>query len=242
VHTSPATLTALLLVLAAVVLIVLSTIALGPAPHGPVATSIQAAPGPKPRAHERAPSARRTRHRGAGRRIARPATPPPPPTAEPVLPPEAAAPAATPEPQAREAAVRPPAQPPQTVVERYYRALDAGRYADAWTILTPAVRASFGPYEAWRNGYATTLSSSPRDIEVAAEGAVAMIAHELVTEDRSSCGPVRRRFAVRWRLVLTDGGWRAAGLTAHKRSGAEPGDACSTRHDAAGATGGVRAD
>jgi hypothetical protein len=226
------------MVLAAAALIALTAITVRPAPQGPVATSTQAAPGPKPRAHERAPSsARRTPRRGTGRRTARAAAPTPTPTATvaPVVPPEAAAPAP------QEAATTPPPPQPETVVASYYRALDAGRFEDAWTILTPAVRATFGPFEDWRAGYETTLSNSPRDIEVASEGPVATIAHELVTEDRSSCGPVERRFAVRWRLVLTDGGWRVASLTAEKRSGREPGDACPGRHDPAGGTGGARA-
>jgi hypothetical protein len=229
--TSPANVAALLMVLAAAVLIALTAIAVRPAPQGPVETSTQAAPGPKPRVHERDPSsARRTRRRGAGRRTARAAAPTPSPTvtAAPVAPPETAA----------------PVVPPETVVETYYRALDAGRFEAAWTILTPAVRASFGPFETWRTGYATTLSNSPRDIEVAHEGVGGKsirIAHELVTEDRSWCGPVQRSFAVRWRLVLTDGGWRATSLTAEKRSGRDPGDACPARHDLAGATGGASA-
>jgi hypothetical protein len=138
----------------------------------------------------------------------------------------------------QEAAVTPPPQDPELVVERYYLALDAGRFEDAWTVLTPAVRASFGPFEDWRAGYRTTLSNSPRDIEVASEGAVATIAHELVTEDRSSCGPVERRFAVRWKLVTTAEGWRAASLTAEKLAGQEPAEACGARQDAARATGG----
>jgi hypothetical protein len=239
--TSPANVAALLMVLAAAVLIALTAIAVRPAPQGPVETSTQAAPGPKPRVHGRDPSsARRTRRRGAGRRTARAAAPPPTSThaAAPVVAPEAAAPAP------QEAATTPPPQPPETVVETYYRALDAGRFEAAWTILTPAVRASFGPFETWRTGYATTLSNSPRDIEVAHEGVGGKsirIAHELVTEDRSSCGPVQRSFAVRWRLVLTDGGWRATSLTAEKRSGRDPGDACPARHDLAGATGGAPA-
>jgi hypothetical protein len=161
-----------------------------------------------------------------------------------VVPPEAASPTApAPEPAAaqpapQEAAVTPPPQEPETVVERYYRALDAGRFEDAWAVLTPAVRASFGPFEAWRAGYATTLSNSPRDVEVAGDGALATIAHELVTEDRSSCGPVERRFAVRWRLVATGEGWRVTSLTAVKRAGQEPDEACGPRHDAARGTGG----
>ena len=124
------------------------------------------------------------------------------------------------------------------MVTTYYRALDAGRFDAAWTILTPAVRSTFGEFERWRDGYATTLSSSPRDIEVARDGAVATIAHELVTEDRSSCGPVERRFAVRWKLVLAQDGWRAASLSAVKLAGSEPAEACAERHDAARAAGG----
>jgi hypothetical protein len=124
------------------------------------------------------------------------------------------------------------------VVTAYYRALEAGRFDAAWKILTPAVRSTFGEFERWRDGYATTLSSSPRDIEVARDGTVATIAHELVTEDRSSCGPVERRFAVRWRLVLAEDGWRAARLSGVKLAGAEPAGACPDRHDAARAAGG----
>jgi hypothetical protein len=226
--TSPANVAALLMVLAAAVLIALTAIAVRPAPQGPVETSTQAAPGPKPRVHERDPSsARRTRRRGAGRRTARAAAPTPSPTvtAAPVAPPDTAA----------------PVVPPEAVVETYYRALDAGRFEAAWTILTPAVRASFGPFETWRTGYATTLSNSPRDIEVAHEGVGGKsirIAHELVTEDRSSCGPVKRRFAVRWKLVLATDGWRAASLSGVKRAGPEPAEACTERHDAARAAGG----
>ena len=55
-------------------------------------------------------------------------------------------------------------------------------------------------FERWRDGFATTLSSTPRGMEVAPTGAAVAIAHELVTEDRSSCGPVRRTFSIRWRL------------------------------------------
>ena len=241
--TSPANVAALLMVLAAAVLIALTAIAVRPAPQGPVETSTQAAPGPKPRVHERDPSpARRTRRRGAGRRTARAAAPTPSPTATaaPVVPQEAATTAVPLAPQ--EAATTPPPQPPETVVETYYRALDAGRFEAAWTILTPAVRASFGPFETWRAGYVTTLSNSPRDIEVAHEGSVATIAHELVTEDRSPCGPVERTFDVSWRLTLTDGGWRAASLSAVKRAGAEPADACADGQNAARATGGTQAD
>ena len=205
-------------------LVVLSVVVVRPQPPDRIET--HAAPGPEPRAHERDPSARRTQRRGAGPRTARPAarsTPEPAPTATPV-------------PQA--AAVTPPPQPPETVVERFYRALDAGRFDAAWTILTPAVRSAFGGFEHWRDGFATTLSNSPRDMEVVREGATATVAHELVTEDRSPCGPIERRFAIRWRLVLAGDGWRAASLEGVKRAGPEPDEACDARHDAPDGAGG----
>ena len=248
-HPSPATTVSALLLLAALALVVLTAVTLRPR----TVTTQQFAPGSKPRVQGGDPSARRTARRGAERRTARPAarktskpTPAPttaPVTTEQVVPPEAAQAAtpatpAEPEPAPQEAAVTPPPQEPETVVERYYRALDAGRFEDAWTVLTPAVRASFGPFEDWRAGYETTLSNSPRDIEVTGEGDVATIAHELVTEDRSSCGPVERRFGVLWKLVATAEGWRAASLTAEKLAGQEPADACGARQDAARATGG----
>ena len=210
-HPSPATIAALLLVLAAASLIALTAVAVRPSPQAP-AISTHAAPGSKPRGHERDPAARRTPRRGPGRRIARPAA------------------RSTPAPKTAPA--------PETVVEAYYRALDGRRFEAAWTILTPAVRTAFGDFEHWSAGYATTLSSAPRDIEVARDGAAATVAHELVTEDRSACGPVRRRFAVRWRLVLAADGWRAASLTAFERAGPEPAEACGDRHDAARVAGG----
>ena len=230
-HSSSATVVALLLVVAAASLIALAAIDGRPTPRGPTVTT-QAAPGAHPRAHGRDPSsARRTPRRGAGRRTARPAARPSP---DPI----AVAETLVTEAPRQEAAVTPPAQRPEAVVEAYYRALDARRFREAWTVLSPAVHAAFGGFERWRDGFATTLSNSPRDIEVAREGAAVTLAHELVTEDRSSCGPVRRTFFVRWRLEPDGDGWRAAGLTGVKRAGPEPAEACPERHDAARAAGG----
>ncbi len=225
-HHSPAV-AALRWTVTAASLMALAAVAVWPARQGPAVTT-QMALDPPPRTHERDSSARSTPRRAAGRRTARPAPSPTPVPAAALL-------EETPQ---REAAVTPPPQPPETVVLTYYRALDAGRFEAAWTILTPAVRSAFGGFEPWRDGYATTLSSSPRDIEVAKDGPVASIAHELVTEDRSSCGPVRRRFAVRWRLVVTGEGWRAESLSGAKLAGPEPAEACPERHDAARAAGG----
>ena len=165
-HPSSATVVALLLVVAAASLIALAAIAVRPTPQGPTVTT-QAAPGAQPRVHGRDPSsARRTPRRGAGRRTARPAARPTP--ARRAVP-EAAGdrgPAAGGRGHPAGAAAR------GGRGRRYYRALDARRFDEAWTVLSPAVHAAFGGFERWRDGFATTLSNSPRDIEVAHEGAV----------------------------------------------------------------------
>lgn len=230
-HPSSATVVALILVVAAASLVALAAITVRPAPRGPTVTT-HAAPGAQPRVHGRDPSsARRTPRRGAGRRTARPAARPTPvPTALPEI--------LVTEAPHQETADTPPAQRPEAVVEAYYRALDARRFKEAWTVLSPAVHAAFGGFERWRDGFATTLSSSPRDIELAREGAAVSLAHELVTEDRSSCGPVRRTFRVRWRLEPDGDAWRAASLTGVKTAGPEPAGACAGRHDPARAAGG----
>ena len=239
---SPATVAALLMVLAALFLIALTAIVVRPTPQRPVVRT-QAAPGSPLRDRERAARRRQRRieREVAERKRARPAQTPEPTAAPappapavapaPVVPPEAAAPR-------EQAAVVPPPQEPEAVVTAYYRALDAGRFNGAWALLTPAVRTSFGDFERWRAGYATTLSNLPRGIAVVRDGPRATVAHELVTEDRSPCGPLRRRFAVRWQLKLAADGWRAASLTAVERPSPEPAAACTARHDAGRGAGG----
>lgn len=224
---------ALLLVVGALSLIAVSTTAVSPRPA--IVPESRREPD-----RQEVRGTQREERRVAERRVtpapAEPAAEAPvaPPEAV-VAPPEAVAVEAA---QPEEATVAPAAPPPADVVTSYYRALDARRFEGAWNSLSPAVQAAFGGFERWRTGYATTLASRPRDIAVERDGSVATIAHELVTEDRSSCGPVRRRFAVRWRLVLGTSGWRAASLTGVKRSGPEPDAACTARHDAGRGAGG----
>ncbi len=229
---SPASVVALLLLVASFSLIAVTAIFVQPRPvQGPRA---ERPPAPERERGQR--ERRRAERRVAARRAAEPkpdATPAPAapaPTAQPPAPPPVAAP--------RETAVAAPVPAPETVVAAYYRALAADRFERAWSTLTPAVQAAFGGFEHWRAGYATTLASRPHGIAVERDGTVATVAHELVTDDRSPCGPVRRRFDVRWRLVLAGGAWRAASLAAVKRSGPEPAAACPARHDAARAAAG----
>jgi hypothetical protein len=105
---------------------------------------------------------------------------------------------------------------PAAFIRSYYAALDEHRYADAWTRLSPAVKARFGTFAHWSGGYATTLVSRPEDVRVtpAADGS-ATVRHSLVARDRTACGgTLEQRFAITWRLAPAGAGWTVASLSA----------------------------
>ena len=122
---------------------------------------------------------------------------------------------------------------PRAVISRYYLDLDRHRFAAAWRILSPAVRASFGSFETWSAGYATTLRNRPRSLRVSEREGGASAALVLDAADRAPCGTLRRSFTVRWELRRAGRGWRAERLTATERPAAGPAD-CAPRHDGAG--------
>jgi hypothetical protein len=131
-----------------------------------------------------------------------------------------AAPAA-PEPAAPHSpgATAPAVASPESFVRAYYAALDARRFAAAWALLTPGLQARFGGFEAWRRGYARTVTNSTGPLQVAAAGAAATVGLTLRAGDRAACGrTVVRRFAVSWRLARTDAGWRATAAEARQLS------------------------
>jgi hypothetical protein len=111
----------------------------------------------------------------------------------------------------------PTARPaPAEFVRAYYAALDDHRFADAWKLLSPAVKKRFGTFAAWRAGYATTLANAAGDIEVssAADGS-ATVHHILIARDQTKCGgTVEQRFAVTWKLAPTGNSWTVASLSA----------------------------
>ena len=146
---------------------------------------------------------------------ATPAAPAPTPAATPVAPAATpAAPAATPSVPGDAAPVARPA--PAEFVRAYYAALDKRRFADAWKLLSPAVKARFGTFADWRAGYATTLASAPEGVRVSpvADGS-AIVRNVLVARDRTKCGgTLEQRFAVTWKLVPAGSGWTVASLVA----------------------------
>jgi hypothetical protein len=123
--------------------------------------------------------------------------------------------------------VETPARPPLTkpqFVHRFYAALDAGRYAQAWERLGPVVRARSASFEAWRAGYATTLSQRVEDLRVEADGNVR---HTLVTVDRTPCGgTTERRYEMLWYLDEDGRTFTARDLVGVQLAGVEPALAC----------------
>ena len=121
----------------------------------------------------------------------------------------------------------PPAAPPLTApqfVHRFYAALDAGRFGQAWNRLGPVVQARSASFDAWRAGYATTLSQRVEDLRVEAGGNAR---HTLVTVDRTPCGgTTERRYEMLWYLQRDGRTFTARDVVGVQLAGVDPALAC----------------
>jgi hypothetical protein len=109
----------------------------------------------------------------------------------------------------------------ETFVRHFYTQLAAQDFDSAWTRLPSNVRASAGSIDAWRAGYATTISSEPSDVSVDtfSEG-TATVSLTLRATDLDACADeIRQRFAVRWTLRRGGDRWVADAVVAQKVSG-----------------------
>ncbi|HEY6887433.1 MAG TPA: hypothetical protein VI300_06630, partial [Solirubrobacter sp.] len=95
-------------------------------------------------------------------------------------------------------------------VRDYYSALDERRYADAWAVLSPAVRQRFGGFARWKAGYARTTRSDPRNLTTRPDGTALIVSLRLVAHEKNC--DATQTFRVTWRLEQNAGGWRVAGL------------------------------
>jgi len=117
----------------------------------------------------------------------------------------------------------PPLTAPQFVM-RFYAALEAGRFEQAWTRLGPVVQARSGSFELWRDGYATTVSQRVESLQVEAGDTVR---HVLVTVDRTPCGTTtERRFEMLWYLQRDGRTFTARDLVGVQLAGVAPALAC----------------
>jgi hypothetical protein len=132
--------------------------------------------------------------------------------------------APAPEPRRVEKPAPPPPLKRPEFVRRFYAAIDAGRFGQAWGRLGPAVRARSMSFEAWRAGYATTLSQWVEDLEVEPGGNVR---HVLVTVDRTPCGgTTERRYEMLWYLQRDGRTFTARDAVGVQLAGVDPALAC----------------
>jgi len=55
------------------------------------------------------------------------------------------------------------------VVSAYYGDIESGNYAEAWSLLSPSMQASLGPYSAWVAGYQTTQQTAVSEVSQAGD-------------------------------------------------------------------------
>ena len=112
------------------------------------------------------------------------------------------------------AAVAAPRAPgPAATVRAYYRALNVRDFDRAAAHLSPGVLAAFGGAATWRDGFATTVASTPSAIAAATDGNAATVRLTLTASDRAACGIATQRFAIAWTLERAGTGWRATDVT-----------------------------
>jgi hypothetical protein len=111
----------------------------------------------------------------------------------------------------------------ERVVRAYYDALGAEDFATAWGRLEPQVQAQFGGFDAWKNGFANTVSISATATATTASSSAATVAVRLRSKDLDACGDdVVQHFRGTWRLERIGGRWRAHQITMEKTGGGTP--------------------
>ena len=120
-----------------------------------------------------------------------------------------------------------PAPAPVTApqfVRRFYTALNAGQFEQAWKQLGPAVHARSASFVLWRAGYETTVSQRVESLSVEAGDTVR---HVLVTVDRTPCGTTtERRYEMLWYLQRSGSSFIARDLVGVQLAGVDPALAC----------------
>ncbi|MDA0183626.1 hypothetical protein OJ997_25175 [Solirubrobacter phytolaccae] len=128
--------------------------------------------------------------------------------------PAVAIPGDAPAPPAADAPAPAPSRQPSATsfVRGYYRDLDAQRFAEAWDSLSPAVQGALGPYTRWKAGYASTISSRPREFSITGDARGTSVTHILVARDKG-CDSARQ-FRVTWQLEAEGSEWTVVALGA----------------------------
>ena len=133
------------------------------------------------------------------------------------------------DPPARPSEKEPPKPPSlseqaEAVVRDYYTAVDSSLYRQAWVLLTPALQADQGGFDAWRDGYSTTMETKASDIEASnVSRTSATVALSLNAVDLDQCGDtVEQSFAGTWTLERDSTQFLGAAFDVAKTAGGTP--------------------
>ncbi|HLZ68968.1 MAG TPA: hypothetical protein VKV26_03570 [Dehalococcoidia bacterium] len=96
---------------------------------------------------------------------------------------------------------------PTEKVRHFYDLLNQRRYFAAWDELSAAYQARQGGESAWEQGYRTTQSVRIEGVQPAT-GNPPQVSVTFSATDRTSNGPVTRRFSGAWTLVMEAGVWK----------------------------------
>jgi hypothetical protein len=119
-----------------------------------------------------------------------------------------------------------PPEPPDAteIVRSYYELVNAGDYRTAWDVLPNAVQVESGGFEQWRQGYATTISTRARNLDLSASSEdEAVVTLDVFATDRDACGDrIDQEFSGRWSLRKEGDSWLAEDIDIEKVSGGTP--------------------
>ena len=117
-----------------------------------------------------------------------------------------------------------PSASPTDPVRAYYRMVDARRFEQAWSRLTPVLHGSLGGYESWRRGYRLTVGTRLLSAQTVSQHAGrATVAVRFSGEDIDACADrVTQVFAGRWDLERAGHRWLPIAVRARKIAGGDP--------------------
>lgn len=111
----------------------------------------------------------------------------------------------------------------EATVHRYYRAINRYAYRKAWRLLAPSLQEELGGFDAWRNGYKTTIETRASGIDaLEVSPTFALVALEIASTDIDECGEtVEQSFAGTWSLE-GEGRYLGTEFDVEKTSGGVP--------------------
>lgn len=111
----------------------------------------------------------------------------------------------------------------EQTVRSYYKEINNYSYRKAWRLLSPTLQEELGGFAIWRDGYGTTVETTPSGVKaVEASASSALVSLELRSTDLDECGDrIEQTFTGTWSLE-GEGRYLATGFDIEKTGGGTP--------------------